>query len=330
MDRMPDGVEAAPGDLSPPAQTPEDLPAGGEGGTPLLTLTGFHGPLDHLLALARAQTIDLAAMSLTALLDQLAAALQQAPASVPLGRKGDWVVMTAWLVQLRTRLLLPMDAPAHADATAEAGQLRDRLIALQATQALAGWLERRPQLGRDVFARGHPPSRAQSQAPELFGVSGEPGVGVDVIAFLWSSMALFDDDPLPETVNVYRPPRPQLYDPAEARERILQRLAEAPEGGTLECFLPEMPDTGEADARARVRRRLAWSSTFVASLELARDGGVVLQQEKRFTAIYVSLTTGRTNELELGFDLEDAEPAPQRQRQPDRRNQTALEHRSGH
>jgi segregation and condensation protein A len=70
---------------------------------------GFAGPLDHLLALARAQTIDLAAISLTALLDQLAEALRQAPASVPLGQKGDWVVMAAWLVQLRARLLLPAD-----------------------------------------------------------------------------------------------------------------------------------------------------------------------------------------------------------------------------
>jgi segregation and condensation protein A len=58
-----------------------------EDGSPALTLDGFAGPLDHLLALARAQKIDLAALPFTALLDQLTAALQQAPASMPLVRR---------------------------------------------------------------------------------------------------------------------------------------------------------------------------------------------------------------------------------------------------
>ena len=53
---------------------------------------------------------------------------------MPLGQKGDWVVMAAWLVQLRSRLLLPADAPAQQAAAAEADQLRDRLMTLQAMQ----------------------------------------------------------------------------------------------------------------------------------------------------------------------------------------------------
>jgi segregation and condensation protein A len=65
----------------------------GEGGSPSLTLDGFSGPLDHLLALARSQKIDLAAMSLAALIDQLVAALRQARVKMPLGQKADWVVM---------------------------------------------------------------------------------------------------------------------------------------------------------------------------------------------------------------------------------------------
>jgi segregation and condensation protein A len=58
-----------------------------------------------LLTLARAQQVDLANLSLTALLKQLEAALQQAPAMMPLGQKADWVVMAAWLLQLRSLLL---------------------------------------------------------------------------------------------------------------------------------------------------------------------------------------------------------------------------------
>src|SRR5271166_831440 len=76
-------------------------------GTPVLDLDGYSGPLDQLLALAR--EIDLTHLPLVAFVDQLVAALHHAPPATPLGQKGDWVVMTAWLVQLRSRLLLPAD-----------------------------------------------------------------------------------------------------------------------------------------------------------------------------------------------------------------------------
>jgi segregation and condensation protein A len=79
-------------------------------GTPAIDLDGYNGPLDQLLVLARAHEIDLTRLPLVALVDQLAVALQRAPPAMPLSQKGDWVVMTAWLVQLRSRLLLPAGA----------------------------------------------------------------------------------------------------------------------------------------------------------------------------------------------------------------------------
>lgn len=148
LNDRPDPAAASQGSSLPMAAEPYGEPAGqpstrGREGTPLLALDGFDGPLAQLLALARAQQLDLGRLSLTVLLEQLEAALRQAPATMPLGQKGDWVVMAAWLLQLRSRLLLPTDAPAQSDAAAEADQLRDHLVALQDMQALAVWLERR-------------------------------------------------------------------------------------------------------------------------------------------------------------------------------------------
>ena len=74
-----------------PSSRPDE-PEGGEAdgaGTPQLALNGFSGPLDPLLTLARAQMINLSAISLTALVEQLVAALRQAPATMPLSQKGD-------------------------------------------------------------------------------------------------------------------------------------------------------------------------------------------------------------------------------------------------
>ena len=217
-------------------------------GTPLLALDGFTGPLQRLLTLARTQRIDLARLSLGDLVDQLVVALQHAPPATPLGQKGDWVVMTAWLVQLRSLLLLPVDHPAHRAAKAEADQLRERLVTLREMQALASWLDRRPQLGCDVFARGQ---------PEVVGTTVETDYAVDVIEFLWAGLALFDAaDAATDTGSRYQPTWFDLHSVPEARDRILRLLGEAPDGGPLGRFLPAVP--GEAETE--LRQRSAWTN----------------------------------------------------------------------
>ena len=82
-------------------------------------------------------------------------------------------------------------------------------VVLQAAQALAAWLERRPQFGWDSFVRGR---------PEIFGVSLEATPVLDAVEFLWASLALFDDGTAdPDTVGVYRSVRADLHTVAEAR-----------------------------------------------------------------------------------------------------------------
>jgi segregation and condensation protein A len=267
--------------------------AGGGQGAPFLDLDGFSGPLDQLLALARAHEIDLTRVPLVALIEQLAAALHHAPPAMPLGQKGGWVVMTAWLVELRSRLLLPADPAVQLQAEAQAVELRDRLVDLQTMQALAQWLDARPQLGRDVFARGRPEDIAAAigaghDRDPIEHVRWEP---VDVVEFLWASLALFDEaEDAVDTAAVYRPRRWDWYSVAAARARILAVLADAPEGERFERLLPDLPDEsidGERTA-ADARRGLAWGCTFVASLELAKQGDVTLAQEGLFAPIHVS------------------------------------------
>ena len=161
----------------------------------------------------------------------------------------------------------------------EADQLRERLVALDEIQALAVWLERRPQLGHDVFARGQ---------PEVLGLSIEGAPALDVVEFLWASLALFDDGAAADTATVYRPVQVELYAVAEARDRILRFLTETPDGAPLERLLPEVEELSEQAPRSALRRRSAWSSTFVASLELAKQGEVALDQKTAFTSIHVS------------------------------------------
>ena len=240
-DDLPAAIEtAAPGSAGAGAV--------GQPATPHLALVGFSGPLDRLLALARAHAVDLAGLSLTDLVTQLATALRDAAPTTPLGQKGDWVVMAAGLVQLRSLLLLPVDAPARRQAEAAADQLRDRLVTLRAMQTLADWLERQPQLGRDVFARGR---------PEMLGVAADRPAA-DIVGFLWASLALFDAAPDLAATPLHRARPVDLHTVAAARDRILRRLAERPEGASLDQCLPDGPTRDERAGDHPLRGRSGW------------------------------------------------------------------------
>lgn len=255
----------------------------GEGTSPHLMLDGFDGSLDLLLTQARAHQIDLTTLRLPALIDQLAERLDQVRSTVPLSHQADWVVMASWVLLLRSDLLLPIDAPAQRAAERRAADLRDRLVALQEIQALSTWLDQRPQLGRDVFARGR--SEPVSE-PDLGPIE------VDMIAFLWACLAQFDDPAdAADTRPTYRIPALDLYSVPEARERILRLLSASDTPLALDQLLPEPSEELPVSPPSPLRRRSAWTSTFVAGLELARQGELVFEQENLFDRIIAQRNT---------------------------------------
>ena len=121
----------------------------------VVDVEGFEGPLDLLLMLARQQKVDLAKISILALADQYLAFIEEAR-RLRLELAADYLVMAAWLAYLKSRLLLPetnapegMSAEDMANALAHAAQ-----AARSHPRRGASRLFERPQLDRDVFARG--------------------------------------------------------------------------------------------------------------------------------------------------------------------------------
>ena len=131
----------------------------------VLRLEGFEGPLDLLLDLARAQKVDLAKISILALVEQYLAVIEGAR-RVRLELAADWLVMAAWLAWLKSRLLLPDGADAE-DGEQAADVLAARLRDLSAIRAAAVWLSGRPQLGHEVFARGAPEDHTEIDRSRL-------------------------------------------------------------------------------------------------------------------------------------------------------------------
>jgi segregation and condensation protein A len=252
---------------------------------PVLALDGFGGPLDLLLSLSRAHRINLAVLSIGDIMDQLALALREAPPAMPLSQKADWVVMASWVLLLRSNLLLPADEPVQIQAEADAAVLRDRLLALQHIKALAGWLERRAMLGRDVFPRGD---------PEWAGELVQHHRQIDRVAFVWACMELFDERDYALTEgSMYRPAYLDLFDIPGARNRIVRYFSGTNSQGELFELLPEGMKADAPKPLTALRRRSAWTSTFVAMLELARQGIVELEQHEFLGPIKVQRTVTR-------------------------------------
>lgn len=242
------------------------------GSAPILSVEGFEGPLDWLLEMVRAQKIDLGTLPILALVTGFVTALERALAgrdqTAPLGRWGGWLVMAANLALLRSRLLLPGDTVEAQAAADEADLLRRQLVSRAEIRAAADWLDRRPQLNREVFPRG----RGEAQ------VSGER-VG-DIVSLLRACLAALS---LPDGAEPYRPRPPSAWRVSDAIGLILVRLDLVPEeGATLAAFLPPV---AAAEPERESWSRVAVAATFLAGLELARDGQILLDQPQPWGSI---------------------------------------------
>ncbi len=246
----------------------------------LLHLDGFDGPLDLLLELARGQKVDLARISILALVDQYLVVIEGAR-RVRLELAADWLVMAAWLAWLKSRLLLPKGLEPADEAEIAAEVLAARLRDLQAIRAAAVWLGARPQLGIEVFARG---------APEAFAETETAGITAELGGLMRAYMAALRRGTRHRS---YKPARISLWGVKDALARLAVLVGVLPDWADLARFLPESM-TGPLERRAAV------ASTLIASLEMAKSGLLRLRQEDAFGPILLRRqdfgVDGRTEE----------------------------------
>ena len=230
-----------------------------------LDLDGWEGPLDLLLALARNQKVDLKQISILALVDQYLVFVDEAK-TLRLELAADYLVMAAWLAYLKSGLLLPRDPEIEPSPEELALRLQLRLERLNAMRESGARLMARDRLGRDVFRRGAPEGlrtvrKALWQA-EIY----------DLIAAYGRISAR--NRPVMHVV-VHRP----VMTLDEALTRVSELVGATIEWSAIENFLP--------DGAVGVFRKSALASSFVAALELARQGRVEIEQEAAFADLLV-------------------------------------------
>ncbi len=235
----------------------------------VVDLEGYEGPIDVLLMLARDQKVDLARISILALAEQYLAFIARAR-NLRLEIAADYLVMAAWLAYLKSRLLLPMPHEGEAEPTAAemASALAFQLQRLQAMRDAGVRLMARPQLGRDVFARGNPEGLRVTRTP----------IFQDT---LYDLLAAYGHIRAQATrTGTLRMEPSELYSMETALERLSSMLGRMPDWMTLTSFLP--PGLGDT-----LIGRSALASMVAAGLELVRTGRLQLRQDQPFGPLYV-------------------------------------------
>jgi segregation and condensation protein A len=240
----------------------------------IVDVDGWEGPLDVLLALARAQKVDLRQISIVQLADQYLSYVAAARrASLELA--AEYLVMASWLADLKSRLLLPEPAgPEEPSSDEMAAALAFQLRRLDAMRQATARLMALPQQGRDFWPRGLPEA-AEERTRTL------------IRADLRDLLRAYGDH-----LRRHRRDEPlALGEPVEldtveaALARVRRSLGQAPGWESLTRYLPA--DTLEGLRAGNLRARSALAATFGAVLELARQGALVLRQNQPFGPIYL-------------------------------------------
>ncbi|MEO9468574.1 ScpA family protein [Parasphingorhabdus sp.] len=228
-----------------------------------LNIDGWEGPLDLLLALARNQKVDLREISILELVQQYLKYIADAQ-SLKLELAADYLVMAAWLTYLKSGLLLPKDPEVDPSPEELALRLQMRLERLNAMREAGARLLARDRVGRDVFARG---------APE----------GLRVVknrhwqAEYYDLISAYSRVKLRSAPAVHIVKQRLVMTLEDALARVSLMLGEAIDWMDIRDFLPP-------GAPPQLRKS-ALASSFVAALELARQGKLVMSQDESFAPL---------------------------------------------
>ena len=247
----------------------------------VVDVDGFEGPLDLLLHLARTQKVDLARISIVALVEQYITFIEQAR-RMRLELAADYLVMAAWLAFLKSKLLIPRP-PADGEQSGEelAATLQFRLRRLEAMRDAAARLVNRNRLGRDVFARGMPEMVIVDRRNEYS-------------ASLYDLLTAYAGQRQRQAITNVHIARRGVWSLKEARDILTRLVGEIRDWTALEMFLIRYLSSPK-------ERATVLASSFAASLELVREGELEVRQDGAFAPLYLR-ARARAATSEAGVD----------------------------
>ena len=225
-------------------------------------LEAFEGPLDLLLYLIRKQHFNILDIPMAQLTRQYLGYVERVRTH-NLELAGEYLLMAALLIEIKSRLLLPPQRSSpEAEAQDPRAELVRRLLEYEQIKQAAQKIDQLPQLGRDFWL-------AQATIP-VAGPAPLPPISPSELAQAWSG--LLQRAHLVQHHRIQGP----LLSVRAFMSQILRQLQQRRFVEFGELFQP-----GQGLAVLIV--------SFIALLELAREGLIELTQASAYAPIYVRL-----------------------------------------
>ena len=230
-------------------------------------LENYHGPLDVLLDLAKAQKVDLENISITLLADQFHDYITKEK-NLNLETASEYLLMATWLTYLKSKLLLPGNAEEEFKVLEVAEQLKLQLKKLELIRLLSDQLLKKKRLGIDIYMRGMKGGIRTSTNSE-YAVS------------LYELLKSYSNHVMKKnflSINIPKLPVCTTEQGVEIIKTSIKKLSDWRD--ILELIPSKFKKTNTL-------KKSGIAGLFTASLELTREGVINIMQKKTFDKLLI-------------------------------------------
>ena len=230
-------------------------------------LNNFHGPLDVLLDLAKAQKVDLENISITKLADQFHEYITNEK-NLNLEAASEYLLMATWLTYLKSKLLLPGNPEEEFKMLEVAEKLKLQLKKLELIRLLSDQMLKRKRLGRDVYMRG-----IKGSIRSIY--STEYNLNLYDLLKAYSSIIMKKDF---HRINI---PKLPVYTAEDGIKRIREFFGNLVDWKKIDDLIPKNFKKGIQN------KKTGKAGIFAGSLELVKEGNIKIKQKTLFDDIYI-------------------------------------------
>lgn len=232
-----------------------------------IRLENFSGPLDLLLHLIKSNEMDIYDIRIVEITEQYLNIIEQMK-RLDLDIAGEFLLMAATLVHIKSRMLLPMsDEISDDEGEDPREELIKRLLEYQRYKEVSELFQQLPRLDRDVFT-------GYLSAAELF--PHEPDEDDILAAEVYQLASAFHRLLKDRPVEIFHEVVQETLSVSDYIERILDSLLHCRRKGLRDFF-------HQRSSRAEL------VVTFLAMLELVRMRMVNVEQVEPFSEVWLSL-----------------------------------------
>ena len=231
-----------------------------------VNLDQFNGPLDLLLDLAKSQKVNLENISITLLADQFLNYINKVK-NLNLEIASDYLVMATWLAYLKSKLLLPSTEDDEFKVLEVAEKLKIQLKKLELIRLLSEQMLKRKRLGKDIFIRGIKGRIRSIYSPKY-------SLSLYEVLKTYSNFVMHKDF---QRMNI---PKLPVFTTEEGIDLIKKLLDKLSNWKNLDEIIPKNYKNSNLKKTCKV-------GLFAGSLELVKEGLLVIKQEKLFDDILI-------------------------------------------